>query len=273
MTLLSKLFGRGTGGNSGQPGVLSREQFADRYLAMLAEKAPELTAERVDAEVHLRWGDGGTMSQFLGNAYAQYRNDPDALEAVLEAQLASARAAAEPQQPLDLDLVLPLIKSRSWLATAVAQSGDTADFVVRPLVSDLIVVFAQDLPTAITYVKRRDLEGICDEAELTARAMANLAGRMPKLEAVGGEGRYRIELDSFFDTSLILLAADWVGPLGLQGDPVFAIPCRDQLMVCGSADPEAVAELAEIAPQIAASDAYDISGELLILKDGTLQTM
>lgn len=130
--------------------------------------------------------------------------------------------------------------------------------MTRPLVSDLIIVFAQDLPDTIRYVKSRDLEGVCEEAQVVSRAMSNLAARVPALEPVGSDGRYRIELDGFFDASLILVASDWIQPLALEGEPVFAIPCRDQLMVCGSANSEAVAELEEIASVIASSEAYGI---------------
>ena len=272
MGLLSKLFGRGAGDTERPSSLLSRDQFADYFMAMLARKAPDLAAERVDAGVRLTWADGGTMTQFLNNAYAQYRSDPGSLEPILEAQLASARAAAEPQG-LDLSLVMPLIKSRSWLATASTQTGREVDFVVRPLVSDLVIVFAQDLESSISYVKASDLEGVCDEAQLVDRAMANLAKRASGMNAAGGDGRYRIELDGFFDASLILVAADWIGQFDLEGDPVFAIPSREQLMVCGAANAQAVAELAEIAPRIAAEDAYDISGALLTLRGGTLQLL
>jgi hypothetical protein len=273
MRLFSKLFGQSAADSDGPAPPLTPEQFADHYLTILARNAPGLTAERIAADVRLQWADGGTMTQFMGNAYTQYRNDPDALDAVLEAQLASARAAAAPQQPLNLNFVLPLVKPRSWLATASAQTGDAIDFLTRPLVSDLIIVFAQDLPDTITYVKDKDLEGVCEEAELVSRAMANLAARVPALEPVGGDGRYRIELDGFFDASLILVASDWLQPLALEGDPVFAIPCRDQLMVCGSANSEAVTELEEIAPMIASKEAYAISGELLTLRNGALQPL
>ncbi|MGK6355439.1 hypothetical protein ACMGDH_09435 [Sphingomonas sp. DT-207] len=265
MSLLSKLFGRQ------KPNVLNREQFADHYVKVFAEKAPELSAERDGVDIRMRRADGGTINLFLGNAHAQYRNEPEVLEALIEAHLASARASAAPQAPLDLNLVLPLIKSRSWLATAAAQIGDDVDLVIRPFVSDLIIVPVQDLPSTMAFVKRQHLEGVCDEAQLFARAMSNLAGRAAGLQAIGGNGRYRIELDGFFDASLILVAADWIGQLDLEGDPVFAIPCRDQLMVCGSDDAEAVAELAEIAPQIATAEAYDISAELLTLKGGKIE--
>lgn len=109
MRLLSKLFGQRTADSDGPAAPLTREQFADHYLTILAENAPELMAERIATDVSLQWADGGTMPQFMGNAYTQYRNEPDALDAVLEAQLASARATAAPQQPLDINLVLHLV--------------------------------------------------------------------------------------------------------------------------------------------------------------------
>ena len=271
MTLLSRLFGRRSSAPPKPPAMLNRGEFADHYVAMLTRDAPELTAERVDGHVQLRWDGGGTMRQFMGNAFAQYRAEPDALEPILAAQLAAARASARPKTGLDLTLVLPLIKSTSWLATAIAQAGEGAHLVVRPFVADLILVFAENLPDTIAYVKRQDLDGVCDEAQLVAQAMDNLTRRMPSMEVVGGDGRYRIALDGFFDASLILVSTEWTSPLALRGDPVFAIPSRDQLMVCGSDDEKAVAELADIAPRIAADDAYAISDSVLMLRDGVFR--
>lgn len=51
MSLLSKLFGRGTGDTMKPPAPLGRDQFADHYVAMLAEKAPDLTVERADTGI------------------------------------------------------------------------------------------------------------------------------------------------------------------------------------------------------------------------------
>lgn len=51
MSLLSKLFGRGTGDTMQPPAPLGRDQFADHYVAMLAEKAPDLTVERADTGI------------------------------------------------------------------------------------------------------------------------------------------------------------------------------------------------------------------------------
>jgi hypothetical protein len=259
---------------------IPRSQFADAYVVFVRRHAPELTVEREDQGVSLAWADGGSMSQYLNNAYANYRNDPDALTAIFHAELAAARQTAnsvDAKQGLDLALVLPVVKTEDWLASVVRQRGAdqdrNKDLVVQPLTAGLIVVYAQDLPDSIEYVKRGDLVEGVDEATLSARARTNLEARVPAMTINGADGRYRIELDGFFDVSLMLIVASWVGQLDLTGDPVFALPCRDQLMVCGSLNREAVSELAEIAPHIAADSSYQITNQLLVLRDGQLQVL
>lgn len=283
---------------------MSQGEFADAYAAYVRKQAPDIMAERVDDGVHLTWPDGGTMRQFLNNAYTNYRRDVAATWVIFDDELAAARQAAtslRAEQGLDLDLLMPVVKTTDWLATVIQQrgamdkdpgkgenedpnkhsrsdadkgagKGSDKDLVVQPLLGDLIVTYAQDLPKSLEYVKRGDLSGL-DEASLRAHALANLEGRSSALTIVGGEGRYRIELDGFFDVSLILIASTWVQHLSLAGDPVFALPCRDQLMVCGSDDRQAVIELAEMAPRIAAESAYAITGQLLVLRGGVLQAL
>lgn len=287
---------------------LSQAEFADAYAVYVRKHAPDIVVTRVDDGVHLAWTDGGTMRQFLNNAYTNYRRDVAALSAIFDDEIAAARQAAaslSAEKGLDLALLMPVVKTTEWLATVIQQSGaldkgpgkgadkdpnkhassDAAkgsgkgsdnssdnDLIAQPLLGDLIVTYAQDLPSSLEYVTRGDLRGL-DEASLRAHALANLEGRSSALTIVGGDGRYRIELDGFFDVSLILIASTWVQHLSLAGDPVFALPCRDQLMVCGSEDRQAVTELAEMARRIAAESAYAITGQLLVLRGGTLQTL
>jgi len=296
--MLSKLLGmfksgsNKSGGDTPSDTYMSQAEFADAFVAYVRKHASEIKAERVDDSVKLSWSDGGTMRLFLNNAYTNYRRDVAALSVIFDDEIAAARQASTSMsagQGLDLELLMPVVKTTDWLATVIEQrkaldtdpnkhssggagKGSDKDLVVQPLLGELIVAYAEDLPKSLQYVKRGDL-GSLDEAGLRARALANLEGRASALTIVGGEGRYRIELDGFFDVSLILIASTWVQHLSLAGDPVFAVPCRDQLMVCGSDDHQAVAELAEMAPRIAAENAYAISGQLLVLRGGTLQAL
>ena len=296
--MLSKLLGmfksgaNKSGGDTPSDTYMSQAEFADAFVAYVRKHASEIKAERVDDSVKLSWADGGTMRLFLNNAYTNYRRDVAALSVIFDDEIAAARQASTSMsagQGLDLELLMPVVKTTDWLATVIEQrkaldtdpnkhssggagKGSDKDLVVQPLLGELIVAYAEDLPKSLQYVKRGDL-GSLDEAGLRARALANLEGRASALTIVGGEGRYRIELDGFFDVSLILIASTWVQHLSLAGDPVFAVPCRDQLMVCGSDDHQAVAELAEMAPRIAAENAYAISGQLLVLRGGTLQAL
>jgi hypothetical protein len=306
--MLSKLLGMFKSGSkksgadtpSGSETYMSQAEFADAYAAYVRKHAPDINAERVDDGVQLAWPDGGTMRQFLNNAYTNYRRDVAATWVIFDDEIAAARQAAaslSAEQGLDLALLMPVVKTTDWLATVIQQRGELdrepgkasdndpnkhsdrhagkdsdKDLIVHPLLGDLIVTYAQDLPKSLEYVKRGDLGGL-NEASLRAHALANLEGRSSAFTLVGGEGRYRIELDGFFDVSLILIASTWVQHLSLAGDPVFALPCRDQLMVCGSDDHQAVSELAEMAPRIAAESAYAITGQLLVLRGGILQAL
>jgi hypothetical protein len=265
-------------GRAPLPPALPRGAFADAYAAHVRRHEPQITVERLDEGVHLTWPDGGTMRQFLDNAYTNYRQDAARIEDIFDTELASAREAASMGKGggLDLALVLPVVKTDEWLATVRVQRGPdddpNKDLVVQPLVPGLIVVHAQDLPSNLAYVKRGDLTGI-DEAALTARARANLQARLSDITVQGADGRYRVGLDGFFDVSLVLVAAQWAPQLALNGDPVFALPCRDELMVCGSDDHEAVTELAALAPRMAAESSYAITGQLLVWRGGALQVL
>jgi hypothetical protein len=266
-------------GRAPLPSPLPRGAFADAYADYVCRHAPQIKVDRLDDGVHLTWPDGGTMRQFLNNAYANYRRDAARIEDIFDTELAAAREAAASMSKdagLDLALVLPVVKTDEWLATVRGQRGadddPNKDLLVQPLVPGLIVVHAQDLPSSLEYVKRGDLTGI-DEAALTARARTNLQARLPDITVQGADGRYRITLDGFFDVSLVLVAAQWAPQLTLNGDPVFALPCRDELMVCGSDDHEAVTELAALAPRMAAESSYAITGQLLVWRDGALQVL
>jgi hypothetical protein len=272
--MFSKFFGRKA---PDQP--LSPDRFADRYVAFVKARVPEVTVARQGDGVTLTWPDGGTMSQFLANARASYRDDPEAIEAIFDAQLASALAARGGSDALDASLVLPVIKTTAWLEASAAQLGEAQTpsnpraMVVEPLAGDLILAYAQDLPASIQYVKHGDLDGGLDPAALRSLAFANLATRAADLTIAGGGGRYRVELDGFFDTSLMLMAETWLDRVDLAGDPVFAAPCREQLMVCGADDARAVAELADICVQIAADSAYALSTKLFVLRGGRLEVL
>jgi hypothetical protein len=285
--MLSKLFGMFKSGPDKSaadapaviPTPLSRDAFLDAYVAYVQQHAPEIVITRIDEGVGLAWPDGGTMRQFLNNAYTNYRRDAAAIDDIFDTELASAREAgnaAGRAVPFDLALVMPVVKTDAWLATVIEQRGADIDpdhdLVVQPLVPGLLVVYAQNLPSSIEYVKRGDL-GDIDETALDARARANLEARLSSIVVHGDGGRYRVGLDGFFDVSLILVAAKWLPALEFPGDPVFALPARDQLMVCGADDAEAVSELRVIAQHIAADSAYAVGGNLLVLRGEALHAI
>ena len=269
MAIFSKLFAK-----KANASLMSPEQFADRYIDFVKQRMPDIQAVRVGSAVTLTWPDGGTMNHFMKNAYASYEQDPEALARIFEAHLANALEVSSGSKVLDPALILPVIKTTDWLSATMQQRGHPATedraLIVHPLAGDLITVYAQDLAASIEYIKRGDLTETIGEVQLREQALANLLQRSSSLHLAGGDGRYRIELDGLFDSSLMLVASAWIDKVQIAGNPVFAVPCRDQLMVCGEEDLDAVAMLAEVAPQIAKDSSYPVSAKLFILSGGEI---
>lgn len=272
MAIFSKLFAK-----KASASLLSPEQFADRYVDFVKQRTTDIQAARFDTAVTLTLPGGRTVNHFMKNAYASYEENPEALAQIFEAQLANALELSSGSRVLDPALILPVIKTTDWLHAATQQRGQPSaedlSLIVHPFAGDLITVYAQDLPASVEYIKRRDLTETIGEAQLTELALANLVQRSSSLHLSGGEGRYRVELDGLFDSSLMLVASAWIDKVEIVGNPVFAVPCRDQLMVCGEGDLDAVVMLADIAPKIAGESSYPVSGRLFVLRDGEIQPL
>ena len=272
MAIFSKLFAK-----KANASLMSPEQFADRYIDFVKQSMPDIQAVRDGSAVTLTWPDGGAMNHFMKNAYASYAQDSEALARIFEAHLANALEVSSGAKVLDPALILPVIKTTDWLSATMQQRGHPATaeraLIVHPLAGDLITVYAQDLAASIEYIKHGDLTETLGEVQLREQALANLLQHSSSLHLAGGDGRYRIELDGLFDSSLMLVASAWIDKIQIAGNPVFAVPCRDQLMVCGEGDPDAVAMLPEVAPQIAQDSSYPVSGRLFILRDGEIQPL
>lgn len=287
MSFFSKLFGRGRG-HPELAHPMDLHSFADRYSAVLREAWPEAKLNVVHgalaAETRIDWSlpDGFSATHFLGNSYQRYLDAPATLQAVLAEQIAAAREmqrrferAGAPQDTT----ILPVLKTRGWHQTALQQAraigaGTRIPFIVEPLAGDLVLTYVEDTPDSMSFLspaeaERRGLDG----ESLRAQALSNLSRFLPELDVQGGEGRYVARLDRNYDASMVLLFERWSERIRVQGDPVFAIAARDEVMVCGSEDVDSVASLKDMAAQIARSSAYNLSHALFVHRDGELQLL
>lgn len=282
MSLLRKLFGR----RADAPRLLDAQEYTRAYAAFLGEALPlatvqvELGTTAADCCVQWEEVDGLQHHQFMGNWYARYLQDPAAPRSLFEVQLSEARKLQTALANGGASgCFLPVLKSAAWLRTAQAQLDQVdAPQEQRSLAvafgAHLVLTYVEDLPDSMSFVApaRLQREGLSLEA-LHAAALDNLAAKLPDLRVQGGNGRYGIRLDGCYDASMILLFDAWRGRLELRGEPVFAIAARDDLLVCGSEDAEAIASLRDMAAQIAETAPYGLSAELFVWRDGQLEVL
>lgn len=283
-SILKSLFGRR---RAPPPSLLSFHDYAEHYAGLVRSENPDaevtVTHGESAARTRVEWRAGGGFeaTQFIGNWYRRYLQAPAQLRANLETQMDSARAMGlrGTQSPLGVDGILPAIKTTAWLEVSAAQLssiGVPADQqpASRLLVGDLSVTYVEDKPGAVRYLCAAELEGLdLDLSGAHARALANLALRIPDLEIRGKGGRFTVRLDGIYDASLVLFLDQWIGRLQLKGLPVLAVAARDELMVCGSEDEAGLAALRAAAAHIAGNSAYGLSGRLFACRAGRLQEL
>ena len=270
--------------------ALDEQGFAHAVLERLQARVPDgrFTLRERDGHpaIEMRGADGTSGTWFLGNAYQQYNGDPAQLDAIVAHQLKSwsetraAMSAAAPARAAAAAHVLPVIKTRDWLDATTAQltsmgtPDKSADSVPlhRDLAGDLVLVFAEDDAGSMRYVGRGSLDALRlrDPAALEQRALDNLAARLSELRITGKDGRYRLELDNFYEASMVLLAARWRERLTLDGDPVIALAARNTVLVCGSHDHAAIESLRRYAADVSRQAAYGLSAQLYTLREGRL---
>ena len=137
-----------------------------------------------------------------------------------------------------------------------------------------MLAYAEVTPSAMNYIPSATMEQLELNAELLhALALNNLEKRLPQLDLAGGDGRYGVRLDGNYGASMILLFSSWQDRLQIVGDPVIALAARDELLICGSDDAGAVAELQEMVGEITCTSAYALSSQLFVWRDGDLQSL
>jgi uncharacterized protein YtpQ (UPF0354 family) len=284
MSILRKIFG---GRNESPPRPVSVAAYAEGYAAFVRLALP---GTRVEVEhgntpgltrVHWAFPDGWKVSSFMGNAYARYLQQPEAMNALFAEHLADARNVQQhgDDDTPDLSRILPVLKTTAWQQASQAQlARSNAPTDQRPVVSamagSLVLAYVEDMPEQMRYITPKRLAHIgMDLAALHATALENLMAFLPQLDVQGAGGRYAARLDHNYDASMVLVFGQWRDRVSVAGDPVFAVAARDELLVCGSEDHESVAALRDMAQEIAAKSAYGLADELFVWREGRLQAL
>jgi uncharacterized protein YtpQ (UPF0354 family) len=219
-----------------------------------------------------RGAHGDTTATDLHNAYEVYLADPSQLDPVIKryvALLADTVRLGAVKPPVDRLHIVPVLKSIDWVGAVQQQrkAVPESQVLTDPFNSQLMIVYAEDLPSSIRFLMMGDDVG--DRASLRDRAVANLRRLLPKIEMqTRADGVSLVSAGGEYEASLLLLDDPWSsGQIKVDGDIVVALPTKDILLVTGSRNAAGVAGMRETARRLIAVP-YRLTPSLFVYRGG-----
>jgi uncharacterized protein YtpQ (UPF0354 family) len=238
---------------------------------------PALTV-KVTGEKELRITNpkGKESTAFLDNAYAEYRQHPKDLSAVIQKFSGGLVESSREDDSMDRSRIVPIVKDRNWIkeiqeSTKSRGADDAPENVFDDFNEELVVVYAEDNPKTIRYLTPENLAklGIA-RGELRALAVENLKRLIPQIEVLPGPLVSMVKADGDYEASLLLFNELWSnGQIRVDGDFVVAIPARDLLLVTGSRNLAGIAKLRELASRAVRASSYHLTEQLFVYRNGS----
>jgi uncharacterized protein YtpQ (UPF0354 family) len=173
----------------------------------------------------------------------------------------------------DRSTIVPRIKHRQFLK-ALREMDVPKDQmpVTEPLVADLLVTYAFDLPgmfQMVTYDAMKVL-GIAPK-EFRQLALTNLKRQLPKIGIATEEPLRRIVTGENLEACVLLATRFWNDVAGqTEGDVVAVVPSRDLILFCSSKSREGIGFLRAAAELVLSSEGtHALSKQLLTWRNGT----
>jgi uncharacterized protein YtpQ (UPF0354 family) len=257
--------------------TLSPHEFTEAFAAAATAAMPSAKVViKGDLYLETRSAGGETASTDLRNAYERYRLEPRDLDDVIHryvALLAHTVSFGDHTPPIDRSHILPVIKPTGWVKAVQEQRQSTPEsqLLTEPFNGELMIVYAEDLPSSMRYLMTRDDVG--DRGKLRALALANLNTLLPKIEMrPGADGVFLIFAGGEYEPSLLLTADIWSsGQIKVDGDIVVAVPAKGLLLVTGSHNQVGIVRMRAIAAK-AATWPYALTPALFAYRGGRFVT-
>jgi uncharacterized protein YtpQ (UPF0354 family) len=176
------------------------------------------------------------------------------------------------------EAIVPMIKARvrgSDKAPLVMRPEETP--IIEPLVGDLAVGYAFDLPLFYAMVSPRQCKrlGLAQES-LRALAVTNLHALRPDLQVrwAGTTKSAMLTLGGDLEAGLLLsdVLMDYLAPQ-FSGELVAAVPSRSSLAVTGTAHPDGIAALLRLIDVVWQRGDHLLTRELLVRHNHTWQIL
>lgn len=142
------------------------------------------------------------------------------------------------EQPDKTSLIVPRIKHTNFLAAVRERIKNEDDLpITEPLVGDLIVTYAFDLPETFQMARVRDIKGLgLSPEQLRATAVANLAQQLGNIGRTGEPPLVNIVTGNNLEACVLLLDEFWqMLAAKIPPEIVVGVPTRDTLLVTTSA--------------------------------------
>ncbi len=264
---------------SSPSGVMSPSEFTRDFTDALRKEKPELKVVIVrDLELKVTFADGHGSTSFLDNAYDIYKQDPKTKVNVIQRFIASTLETTDGVPKIvDRARIVPVIKDRPWLEetrqgllSRGAREADISEYVFEDFSPDLIIVYAEDSPKNVRYLRPKDLEGAkISRTGFRSLAIENLKRLLPNIECRGGKGLYMITAGGDYDASVLLFDSIWSSrQMEVKGDFVVAVPTRDLLLVTGSQDADGIEKVKSMVEQAWTAGSYKLTQKLFVYRNG-----
>jgi uncharacterized protein YtpQ (UPF0354 family) len=149
------------------------------------------------------------------------------------------------------DQIVPRIKHVNFRATVeqMTKSHPDSQPVIEPLVADLLVTYAFDLPESFEMFREIDRRrlGLSIE-ELRAKALANLQKQLPPVQQGGQPPVLMLAVGNNMEACLLLIDELWEKvSVNVPGKVVVSVPSRDVLMFSSSERPSGIEIMKKLA--------------------------
>ncbi len=257
--------------------LLLPEVFSKRCAERIQAKVPDVTIGIPQPlQLKLSHAKSGVSTIYLEEAYEAYKQSPDKLDEIIDLYAAGALDALPSASGVDATRIVPIVKPRAWLAeVGVVEGADQAELVYDDLNPELVVVYAEDTPSSLSYFSSAELaKAKIDRSGLRQLASTNLVRLLPKIERRGEDGVYMVAAGGEYETSLLAVGTGWKkDSFQVKGDFVFAAPARGSLYVTGSEDADGIKTVRGYARTIYRDSSQKISPELFVQRGGKLTVL
>jgi uncharacterized protein YtpQ (UPF0354 family) len=178
--------------------------------------------------------------------------------------LKKKQSVAEP----DRLAIVPRIKHTEFLASLREMDVPEDQMpVTEPLVGDLLVTYAFDLPGLFQMVSFGDLERLSVvPGDLRALAVANLKEQLPEIGIAEEPPLHKIVTGNNLEACTLLADSFWneMAP-EVPGEIVAAVPSRDVLLFCGSQATDGIAVMKALSEEVRRGESvHALSDHLLV---------